>query len=166
MTRLIPISILRLLSIADSISSPNSTFEYTTTELYTQIEMTLALINATALCLHNFLRFANSGIMDMTVGTGGVVSTLYGPGKSSTGRSRQCGTDKSNNPKAFESVKLSSLGRSQNNNANAFHADSISMASDSSRRNIMVRHTVDVQYEAPDGAIDGRAVGPGNTRQL
>lgn len=159
---MIAISILRLLSIANSISSPNFTFEYTTTELYTQIEMTLALINATALCLHNFLRFANSGIKDMTVGTGGAVSTPYGPGRSSVGRSKQYGSNKSNNLKGFESVKLAPMGRSQNNNANAYHADSISMASDSSQRNIMVRHTVDVQYEAPDGAIHGHAAGPGS----
>lgn len=154
---MIPISIIRVFSISTSVSNSNFTFHYSNTEIYTQVEMTWALINATALCLHNFLRFANSGVMDLTVGTGGVVTTMYGPGgsygngKSSVGRSKQQRSNNAHNLKGFESVKMSNLGRSHHS-ANAAHADSISMASDSSQRNIVVRHTVDVQYGPQEGA--------------
>lgn len=145
---LIPISVLRLLSITSTISSPDFTFHYTTTEIYTQVEMTYALVNATALCLHNFLHFANSRVTDITVGTDGAVTTLYGTGKSSGGRSREHASSRSKHLKGFESVKMASLNI---HSANAVHAGSISVASDSSRRNIMVRHTIDVQYGAPGG---------------
>lgn len=176
---LIPVSILRLLSVrsilTSSVERANFTFAYASTENYTQIEQTLALVNATVLCLHNFLRFANSGVTDITVGTGGVVTTLYGGG--SKGRSKGSygvGGSGSNNHSsrlkgAFqESVKMATFsgnhsrggGREQGNTASAVHADSVSMASDSSQRNIMVRHTVDVQYGTPQ--LSGEETGMGN----
>lgn len=147
---LLPISILRLLSITRNIASPNFTFDYARTEIYTQVEMTFALLNATIICLHNFLRFANSGGLDMTVGTGGMVTKLYGTGASSADRSRGHTGENLSSLKKRESVRLSNLGRQHT--SSAMRADSVSIASDSSQRKIVVRQTVDVQYGRPDSA--------------
>ena len=148
-TSLIPISIFRLLSLSHTLHSQNYPFHASTTQLLTQTEQACTLINATVLCLHNFLRLANSGITDMTVGTQGAVESLYG--KLSAVKSKSGGgSNKSHHLKGgFENVKLATLSRSQNT-ATAAHGDSISVASDSSQRNIFVRRTVDVQYGAPE----------------
>ena len=148
MSSLIPIAILRLLSLLSSLRSHSFLFRYAMTETWTQGEMAYTLISATIPSLRIFLYSANTGLLpgDLTGKTNTESETItYGtPRKGSAGLRNRSSKRTRSNGRVQESIKLSDLGRGENK-SDARPADSISMASDSSQR-IIVRQTVDIEY--------------------
>ena len=144
---LIPISILRLLSLSRTLRSKVFTFDFATTEIFTQVEMCYALIAATTPCLRVFLRAMNTGLINRSV----IDSNGYYLGTATSGRSSMRGRDSHMGSKlgtAKSGIELTSRkhGETVWKAAPATGNDKKSIASDSSDRAIVVGQTVDVEY--------------------
>lgn len=152
--RLIPISILRLVSLNKALRSNAFLYDYATTEIYTQVEMCLNVLCATIPSLQVFLASANTGLLDLGAtsardgsysGGSGVQNTQQGEsrGGQRNVRVRRTKLDedgeeieltKCDGGKTFASV---TSGRKKGNN---------SISSDDSEMAIMANHTVGLQY--------------------
>lgn len=147
--RLLPISILRLLSYSNASQNRDPLFVFIWPEIWLEIEMCYSIISATLPCLRIFLEAASANrmganIIDPTetqLATAGdysgsyVLSTL-------NNRNRGKGKDKG------DQVQLTGQGYGENMTSavRGGAEDKISIASDSSRKAIMVRQTVMVQH--------------------
>lgn len=146
---LIPIAIMRLESLNNSLVSDNHLLAAATTEYYTQAGMTFSLIAATIPCLRLFMEAAKTGLLGIS---------MWGPGTTSGRYTRTFAGKESGIKSKIRSIVAKGGEDSggiqlrdwkQGSNSARAHAtsDKISVASDDSETAIIVRHTVDVRYE-------------------
>jgi hypothetical protein len=148
--RLIPIAMMRLISLRTSLASEQPLLDAAKTEYYTQAEMTFSLIAATIPCLRIFMQAAKTGLLGISMWEAGTTTggsyTKSHAGKEAGKTSRI----KSIVPKGHKEANVIQLRDwNQSSNMASIHAtsDEISVASDSSETAIIVRQTVDVRYE-------------------
>lgn len=142
-TSLIPISILRLVSLSQTLKSDNFLFDCVTTEIWTQAELCFAVLSATIPCLRIFLAAAQTGLLDL--GATDIGTSAYNTGsrahKLRSSRIKRSGQGDFN-------IELTARGHGETiSKAVAGRGDSASMASDSSERAIVVRQTVNIQFD-------------------
>ncbi|KAK3722987.1 hypothetical protein LTR37_002133 [Vermiconidia calcicola] len=170
---LLPLAILRLVAFSRATRSSERLFDFVIPAVYLQAEMCYSLISATIPCLRIFLQAASSQFLlgenyidplESALATAGSTKAAGSSGKggsagNSTQRRRPRGIGKG------ESFKLSNLSGKNNRESDGINfgtnktrgetiteagraggADKISIASDSSRKAIVVRQTVNVQY--------------------
>ena len=150
-TRILAISVVRLVYLSRSIHSDKYFFAYVDTEILTQVEMSFALISATVPTLQIFLKAAKSSLLGETV------HTIHGNHQQSFGGSRD-----PRNPSGKVESRLTSRSRandeqyielSDRNNGKrseriSKESHGRSLASDSSERRIVVHPTFDIQIDS------------------
>lgn len=161
---LIPLSILRLVSLSHTLRSPDYTLRLADSEIWTQIELHYNVVAATIPCLRPFLRafyteqLANMVVLDEEPS---ISSTAATKGQSSAPLSSiikwaLSGSNKSGNEKSG-SVELSTFEKTirgygktetsvMRNETRNNPGEAESRKSDWSERAIVVRQTVDVRH--------------------
>lgn len=141
---LIPVSILRLVSMSETLRSNIFLFDYVTTEIWTQAEMCFTILSATIPCLRIFLAAAQTGLLDL--GATDVRTGEYSKGGSGVRYGHPSRSRKERG--GHETYELRSREDNRTvSKAMASRGDNRSIESGSSERAIMVRHTVDVQMD-------------------
>lgn len=148
-SRLIPIAIMRLKTMRNSLSRNDYLLAAAMTEYYTQAEMTFSLIAATIPCLRMFMEAAKTGLLGISMWAADTSTYSYTrsyarnePGTTSQTRSTM--------PKRHEASDVIQLRDwNQGSSSARAHAssDKVSVASDSSETAIIVRQNVDVSYD-------------------
>ncbi|KAF2724293.1 hypothetical protein K431DRAFT_282143 [Polychaeton citri CBS 116435] len=147
---LVPIAILRLISLSRDVSSTDFNFAYSTTEIYTQVEMCYSIISITVPCLHIFMQAAHTGLLGGTVsdlrsiGRATLDKASAGSGTHDLSQSKTRHSIKASEP--FESIELQDPTLGETISKATIGSDKVSLASDSSTTAIVVRQTVNVQY--------------------
>lgn len=155
MNRLVPISILRLASLNKALQSDAFLYEYVAAEIYTQVEMCLNVLFATIPSLQVFLASANTGLLDLgaTSTRNGTYSGGSGHQYSQQGGSR--GGQRSVHVRRKEQDEdLEEIELTQHEGGTTFASvtsgrkkGNSSISSDDSEMAIMVKQTVDLQYD-------------------
>lgn len=147
--RLLILSILRLLSLNDSLWSSTFLFDYSSTEVYTQVLMSFSLASATIPCLRIFLGSFTTGILggDLTVTTSSQAGTK-GSGTKGSSQKDSKGSRAARSNTVPYAHELRDLGRGiTRTHASRASGNEDDDASDSSQRAIVVQQTLDVQYD-------------------
>ena len=156
---LLVLAILRLISIADSLSSNITLFKYATVEIYTQVEMCYNLVSGTIPCLGIFMQAARSGMLGgSVVDVDGVDESQLATAGSSSGTRNPLSRNRQKRAKIEGyATELTNWSRGETATKAVAGSDRISMASDSSERGIVVRQTIDVQYTNDRSRSDPQA---------
>jgi len=151
--------------------TPLLLYNWSTIEIYTQAEMCYNLLSATIPCLRIFMRAARSGMLGgLVLEEGGVEyyssrgATAGGSRSRSYGKKRAVGYSGSGQDGGgggSSGIELGSfaargLGESEAKIGAGTASDKASLGSDSSRRAIIVKQTVDVHF---DDGLDERGRG-------
>jgi hypothetical protein len=160
---LIPISILRLLSINKALHSEAALFNYAIAEIYTQAEMCVNVLCATIPSLQVLLASVHTGLLDLGATTASGSNGTYGYGSAAAQSSIR-------NPRSFggmkgatvrsrkeeleeeeeEEIELTRLhgGGTALASVSSCRAkrDNVSVSSDDSGMAIRVKQTVDLHY--------------------
>ena len=143
---LLPIGILRLCSIHQSVFTNNDKFGFVVNQIYAQVEISYNLIVASAPVLRVFLRAARTGVHDMTVD-----GTQAGRYESMTKASRSAKSGLGNrflSAAHYFGPDIELVFRNQGENiTRAIGGNDLqSLRSDNSETGIMVRQTVNVEH--------------------
>ncbi|KAK6437769.1 hypothetical protein LTR95_006041 [Oleoguttula sp. CCFEE 5521] len=142
---LIPIAVLRLMSLSRSVGTSNFLFAHTTTEMYTQLEMCFGIVAATLPCFTMFLHAFNSGVLGKSIGTtvqdSQLVTIGSGGGKSGGSKTMRSSHKRSEPIELMELANIATVGRGSN------ASDRCSTRSDDSQRAIVVKREFGVQYD-------------------
>lgn len=140
---LVVVAILRIVSLSRLKHQSNVNFSYAWPEIYLQVEMSYNLISATIPSLRSFWRKAKSGIL------GGIPESLSdGTRMAAVGVDSFRHTHSKGNRDSQQyayCMELSRMAPAQTSASATQDEDRPSMTSDSSRRAIVVRHTINVQ---------------------
>ena len=150
----IPLAVLRLVSLSESLASDELVFDYATTEVFTQGELCFSLISATIPCLRIFMQSANTGLLGKTTfdSTGDRSKASYigsrsgNFGASFRSQDQINGRKRAHNRADVETIELHDRMVGETHTSAVAGSDKQSVASDSSERAIIVRQTVDVVY--------------------
>lgn len=151
----IPLAILRLISLSNSLASTELVFDYAMTEALTQGELCFSVISATIPCLRIFMQSAKTGLLGMSTfdSSGDRSKTGYLGSRSGTfGRTTSRSLDKlkgkrkADTREEADTIELQDRSFGQTHTSAVAGSDNQSVASDCSERAIIVRQTVDVVY--------------------
>lgn len=140
---LIPVSIIRVVSLSRTLRSDVFLFDYVTPEIYTQAELCYAVLSATIPCLRIFLAAAQTGLLDLEA-----TNTRTGDHNTGSYAQRLSASRARRNWKGLDAIELTAREHGETvSKVMTAGEDNRSMASDSSEMAIVVRQTVDVRYE-------------------
>jgi hypothetical protein len=159
---LIPISILRLVSLNKALYSEAILFDYAVSQIYTQAEMCINVLCATIPSLQLFLALAHTGLLDLGATTSNHNGTYYGRGsvagqsaiqqpgslggmKSATTHQRKKELGELEEEE-LELTRLDGGGRTLASVSSCRAKDNVSVSSDGSEMAIKVKQTVDLHY--------------------
>jgi hypothetical protein len=150
----IPLAVLRLLSLSESLASNELIFDYATTEVFTQGELCFSVISATIPCLRIFMQSANTGLLGKTTfdSTGDRSKASYIGSRSGNfgislrSQDQTSGRRRANNRADMDTIELHDRIVGETLTSAVAASDKQSVASDSSERAIIVKQTVDVVY--------------------
>jgi hypothetical protein len=160
---LIPISILRLVSLNKALHSESVLFDYATAEIYTQAEMCANVLCATIPSLQVLLASAHTGLLDLGATTTSHNRSTYGCGsaaaqssirnprsfggmKGASVRPRNEEPEEEREEEEIELTRLHGGGTALASVSSCRAKDNASVSSDGSGMAIRVKQTVDLHY--------------------
>ncbi len=144
---------MRLVSLSQTLRSDIFLFDYVTSEIWTQAELCFAVLSATIPCLRIFLAAVQTGLLDL--GATDICTGAYTTG-SRTHNLRSLRAKRSGEDDCIIELTAREYGETVSK-AVASGADNESMESDSSAQAIVVRQTVDVQYDQETAQRNARS---------
>lgn len=150
----IPLAVLRLVSLSESLASDEPIFDYATTEVFTQGELCFSVMSATIPCLRIFMQSANTGLLGKTTfdSTGERSRASYLGSRSGNfersllAQDQEYGKKRGNNRTDVNAIELHDRAVGETHTSAMAGGDEHSVTSDSSERAIIVKQTVDVVY--------------------
>lgn len=141
------------MSLSQTLRSDIFLFDYVTSEIWTQAELCFAVLSATIPCLRIFLAAVQTGLLDL--GATDIHTGAYSTGSRAhnlrSSRAKRSGKDDC-------TIELTTREHGETvSKAVASGGDNESMASDSSEQAIVVRQTVDVQYDQETAQRNARS---------